>query len=134
MYADDAKIVIKQKSGNETILSLESNPVITFEEDYLNVRNDFTNFSFPIADIEQYSVSNTSDINETSILPQYSNGQVSFIDLPQGSKVKVCSLDGKVIRTISTESMGTMTFNLRDLPKGIYVICVANSSFKLVNK
>lgn len=129
-----ANLVIKQKSGNETILSLDSNPVITFEGEYMNVGNDFTCFSFPIADIDQYSVSSISDVKEIPVLPRYSNGQVSFNDLPQGSKVVVSTLDGKVIRTIAEDRMSSVTFNLNDLPKGTYIISAANCSFKVVNK
>ena len=50
--ADDVtNLVIKLKTGNETVLSLDSNPVITFDGEYLYVRNDDASFSFPIADI-----------------------------------------------------------------------------------
>ncbi len=127
-------LIIKQKTGNETVLSLESKPVITFEEEYMNVTNDFTSFSFPIDDIDQYSVSNTSDVKETRSLPQYTNGQVSFNDLPQNSKVVVYTLEGKSIRIITADKMGTATFNLKDLPKGTYIISATNNSFKVVNK
>ena len=132
-YADEVtNLVIRQKAGNETILSLDSNPVITFEGEYLNLRNDFMSFSFPIADIDQYSVSGTSDIKEMRPQPRFSNGQVFINDLPKGSKAYVYSMDGKVIREIDGSS--TVTFSLRDLPKGTYIISAASTRFKISHK
>ncbi len=134
-YADnETNLVIRQKAGNETIFSLESNPVITFEDEYLNVRNDFTSISFPIADIDQYSVTTPSGISEMRSQPRFANGQVTINDLPKGTKAYVHSLDGKVIREIPSDGMGTVTFSVRDLPKGTYVISAANTRFKIANK
>ena len=127
-------LVIKQKTGNEIVLSLESNPVITFDGLYMNVRNNLTSFTFPIDDIDQYNVSSTSDVKEAACMPHYTNGQVSFNNLPQGSKVFVVTLDGKVIRNIAADGMGMVTFNLGDLPKGTCIINTAKKSFKVVNK
>ena len=127
-------LVIRQKAGNETILSLDSNPVLTFEGEYLNVRNDYMTFSFPIADIDQYSVSNPTDIKEMRSLPRISNGQVTLNDLPKGTKAYVHSIDGKVIREMEPDGMGTVSFSLRDLPKGTYIISAANTRFKIANK
>ena len=127
-------LVIKLKTGNETVLSLDSNPVITFDGEYLNVRNDDANFSFPIADIDHYGVSSTSDVKEKPSLPYYSNGQVSINDLPQGSKIHVCTMDGKAIMAIVADGMGSVSFHLRDLPKGTYIIHAVKNSFKVVNK
>ena len=127
-------LVIRQKAGNETILSLDSNPILTFEGEYLNVRNDYMTFSFPIADIDQYSVSNPTDIKEMRTLPRLSNGQVTINDLPKDTKAYVHSIDGKVIREMEPDSMGTVTFSLRDLPKGTYIISAASTRFKIANK
>lgn len=131
---DVTNLVIKLKAGNETVLSLDSNPVITFEGEYLNVRNDDASFSFPIADIDHYGVSSTSGVKEKPCLPYYSNGQVSINDLPQGSKIQVCTMDGKAIKTIVADGIGSVSFNLRDLPKGTYIIHAVSNSFKVVNK
>ncbi len=134
-YADEVtNLVIRQKAGNETILSLDSNPVITFDGENMNVRNDFTTFSFPIADIDQYSMSGTSDIKEMHSQPHYANGQVTIKDLPKGIKAHIHSVDGKVIREIEADGMGTVSFSLSDLPKGIYIISAASTRFKIFHK
>ena len=134
-HADDTvNLVIRQKAGNETILSLDSNPVITFDREYMNVRNDFTSFSFPIDDIDQYGVSGTSDIKDVRSQPRYVNGQVLINDLPHGTKAYIHSVDGKVVREMETDTSGSVTFNLNDLPKGIYIVSAASTRFKISHK
>ena len=132
--ANITNLVIKHTAGNETIFSLDSNPVITFDGDYMDVTNDFTRFSIPFADIDHYYVSNTTDAKDLLSKPQLSNGQVTIKDLPRGTKAYVCSLDGKVIKTFDADSMGTVVFNLRDLTKGTYIISAANTRIKVANK
>ena len=134
-HADNStNLVIKQKAGNETILSLDSQPIITFEGEYMIVKNDFATFSFPIDDIDQYSVSTSTDIKEMRTQPRLSNGQVTINDLPKDTKAYILSIDGKVIREIDANGLGTVTFNLRDLPKGTYIISAPNTRFKISNK
>ena len=127
-------LVIRQKTGYETILSLDSNPVISFDGEYMNVRNDFTSFSFSIDDIDQYSVSSTSDIKEMRSKPSFSNGQVLINDLPKGTKAYIHSVDGKVISEIESDESGSVTFNFNSLPKGIYIVSAASTWFKISHK
>jgi hypothetical protein len=65
-YADDAKIVIKQKSGNETVFELSTNPVITFEGEEMVITNDFTSISFALEDIDSYTADNGTTTAITS--------------------------------------------------------------------
>jgi hypothetical protein len=135
VHADNStNLVIKQKAGNETILSLDSKPIITFEGEYMIVKNDFATISFPIADVDQYSVSTSTDVKEIHSQPRLLNGQVTINDLPKGSKAYIHSIDGKVIREFDANGLGTVTFNLRDLPKGTYIISAPNTRFKMSNK
>lgn len=81
-YADDARIVIKQKSGNETILELATNPVITFWGEDMVVTSDLTSITIPLADVDSYKVYDaTSGIEPMAVAPQYANGHVVFRDL-----------------------------------------------------
>ena len=134
-FADDVtNLVIRQKAGNETILSLDSNPVITFEEDYMNLSNDFVCFSFPIADIDLYLVSNTTDVKNIHTQPLFSHGQVIINELPKGTKVYVYSMDGKVLCDTETNDSGSVNITLRDLPKGTFVISASDTIIKIANK
>ena len=133
-YADDAKIIIKQKSGNETILELSTNPVITFLGEDMVITNDFTTISFPIEDIDNYTADNgtTTAIVSTKEKPMFENGRILFNGIAKGTPISVYSLDG---RLISKQLTGTdkAEILLRNLPKGTYIISVENNKIKVIN-
>ena len=127
-------LVIRQKSGNETSFSLETNPIITFEGENMIVADKLSSISFPIADIAQYHIVTASAMRETATQPRFSNGQVTISDLPNGTKAYIHTMDGKVVREIQADGMGRVTFNVSELPRGIYIISVGNTRFKIANK
>ena len=134
-YADDAQIVIKQKSGNETILKLSTNPVITFEGEKMVVASDVIQISIPIDDIADYSVSDgTTSIEPVSAQPLYTRGHVIFSGIAAGSPVYVHTLDGKVVGKQAADASGKADVSLENLPKGAYIISSQNNSIKVINK
>ena len=76
----------------------------------------------------------TSDIKDVRSQPRYVNGQVLINDLPHGTKAYIHSVDGKVVREMETDTSGSVTFNLNDLPKGIYIVSAASTRFKISHK
>jgi len=132
MYADS--IIIKQRSGNETILELSTNPVITFAGESMVVTNDFTTITFPLDDIDSYVVDETSGIQEVKDTPQYCNGHIVFKGIKENATATVYSLDGKTIRKYAPDNSGIIDVNLRCLPRGAFVISTPNNRVKIINK
>ena len=134
-YADDAKIVIKQKSGNETVFELSTNPVITFEGEEMVITNDFTSISFPLEDIDSYTADNgtTTAIVSTKEKPMFENGRILFNGIAKGTPISVYSLDGRLISKQMTDA-DKAEVPLISLPKGTYIISVENNKIKVINK
>ena len=81
-------ITIKQKSGNETILDLSTNPIITFSGENMVVTNDFTSIMLPLDDIDSYVVGNVNTgILEMADTPEYHDGHVMFKGIVEGTTV-----------------------------------------------
>ena len=134
-YADDARIIISQKSGNKFFLDLETNPVITFSDEDMVIKNDFTTISIPLADIDYYTVNNgTSGIEQVDIGRQYSNGHVVFSGIPAGVCASVYTMDGRTVWSQRVDTSGIADINLNLLPKGTYIINVQRTSIKVTNK
>ena len=134
-YADNAKIVIKQKSGNETILELATNPVITFSGEDLVITNDFTTISVPLDDIDKYEVSDgTTGIEQRTVAPQYANGHVLFNGMPAGTPVYIYTIDGRTVCHLKADGTGSADVSLETLPKGTYMIQAYNNRIKVINK
>ena len=133
--ADDAQIVIKQKSGNETVLKLSTNPVITFEGENMVVASDVIQISIPLGDIDDYVVSEgTTAIEPVTTQPQYTRGHVIFSNMAADSPVYVRTLDGKVVGKQAADTSGKADVSLENLPKGTYIISSQNNSIKVINK
>ena len=133
--ADDAQIVIKQKSGNETVLKLSTNPVITFEGENMVVASDVIQISIPLDDIDDYVVSDgTTAIEPVTTQPRFTRGHVIFSGVAAGSPVYIHTLDGKVVGKQVADASGKADVSLENLPKGAYIINSQNNSIKVVNK
>ena len=133
--ADDAQIVIKQKSGNETVLKLSTNPVITFEGERMVVASDVIQISIPLDDIDDYVVSDgTTAIEPVTTQPRFTRGHIIFSGVAAGSPVYIHTLDGKVVGKQVADASGKADVSLENLPKGAYIISSQNSSIKVINK
>ena len=133
--ADDAQIVIKQKGGNETVLKLSTNPVITFEGENMVVASDVIQISIPLNDIDDYVVSDgTTAIEPVTAQPQFTRGHVIFSGMAAGSPVYIHTLDGKLVAKQAADASGKADVSMENLPKGAYIITSQNNSIKVVNK
>ena len=134
-WADDATIVIKQKGGNETLLKLSTNPVITFEDESMVVTTSLTQILIPLGDIVEYTVSGAaSGIKTIPAVPEFRNGCVVFSDLPPGTPICVHSIDGRLINRHTIDYTGMGTVRIDNLPEGVNVISVLNKTIKIINK
>lgn len=133
--ADEAQIVIKQKSGNETALKLSTNPVITFEGENMVVASDVIQISIPLGDIDDYVVHDgTTAIEPVTTQPQFTRGHVIFSGVVAGSPVYIHTLDGKVVAKQVADASSKVDVSLENLPKGAYIISSQKNSIKVINK
>jgi hypothetical protein len=133
--ADDTQIVIKQKGGNETVLKLSTNPVITFDGENMVVTSDVIQISIPLDDINDYVVSDgTTAIEPVATQPQLTRGHVIFSGIASGAPVYIHTPDGKVVAKQAADASGKADVSLENLPKGAYIISSQNNSIKVINK
>lgn len=135
LCAEDANIIIKQKSGNETRVQLSTHPIITFEGENMVITNDYSRIIFPLGDIDDYIVSDgTAGILPITTKPQFLKGNIVFSRLPKGSLVNVYSMNGKCVSTQIVDGSNMTIINLETLPKGTYVVCASDTRIKVINK
>lgn len=127
-------IMIKQKSGNETILDLSTNPIITFSGENMVVTNDYTSITLSLDDIDSYMVGNTSGIQEVTVAPHFRDGHIVFTGFKKRASVFIYSIDGKMVGKIISDDTGIIDINIGNLPKGAYVISTPNNKIKVINK
>ena len=134
-YADDARIVIKQKSGNETVLELSANPVITFSGEDMVVTSSLTTIAIPLADVDSYTACDaTTGIRPLTDAPQFANGHVLFNGLSKGADACIYTASGRLVSRQQADATGHADVSLDSLPKGVYVVRTPDNSLKIINK
>ena len=134
-YADDSTIVIKQKSGNETVLELSANPVITFSGENMVITSNITTIMIPMDDIDDYVVCGEgTGIKPVTETPQFVDGNVVFSNIPKGTTVRIHALDGALVRTQTVTLSGPTIVSLDQLNKGCYIISAGEYRIKVIKK
>ena len=135
VYAEEAKIVIKQKSGNESVLELSAKPVITFVGEKMVVSSDIITIMIPIEDIDDYVFHGESTgIKPMTETPQFVDGNVVFSNIAKGTIIRILSLDGSLVRSQTADSSGKTVVSLDQLHKGNFIISAGKCQIKVFKK
>lgn len=127
-------VIIKQKNGNESIISLDSNPIITFNDEEMIIESTSSSFVFKLADVLEYGIDETTEIKGLNTKPQISNGKITLTGYPINTAVIIAALDGKILLKDKIGTNGEFYIELNNLPKGVFIIKVAEVSMKVINK
>lgn len=131
--AAPSHVRVNLASGDNIVLSFDSKPEIAILADGIKVTStetDAVTYEFDDVDyIDFADLSAIEKVNDNPIrivnLPQ----SIEFSNVPDGSVVKLFSLDGKLLYT--GQASGTAVIAKGDYPRGVYVVVVGASSFKV---
>jgi hypothetical protein len=98
---------------------------------YLTSTNGACNFETSI-DLTELSV---SEMDQTSftIFPNPTNGEIKISNLAFGSKIEICDLSGKIVKTASTED-SSLNIDLTSLNLGTYFVHVTDQNNQRTTK
>ena len=131
-------LVLTETNGTKTEFPLESQPVVTFEQNNLVVTCNGKTLSTALTDVSEYSFIQrnvTAGINnlpgkgtgKEAATPSFSFHNAEVSGLKEGANVGIYDLNG-------ADAAGHVTLNLSSLPKGIYILRTPTKSFKFVNQ
>ena len=129
-----SNLVITSKSGSKTILPFDSNPILTFDGEYLVVSSTLANYTFSMDDIVDYRFDDTTGIINKSMPAVLSNGHVIITGLPNNSFAHVFSIGGEKVMSQQVNSDGVVDIDINSLPKGVYVVSTQTTKIKIMNK
>ena len=98
-----------------------------------------TEVQYPLADVIKFTFTDA----ETAVAPikegraaqlELKNYTVSITDAKAGINVTVIGSDGKAVGSYKTDSDGSATFSIADLPQGLYIINSENLTCKFLMK
>ena len=137
--ADNVKYLVLNSGGEETVIALADNPVMTVNGGILKVT---------VAGVEKVSVDLSQGLtyrfsaaaptaiqevqnNESSRLEQ---GHIYIAYAREGETVRVFTAGGHLVATQRIGENGTADIDLTGLGKGLLIVKTANTSIKIMNK
>lgn len=137
--ADNVKYLVLNSGGEETVIALADEPVMTIEESILKVT---------VAGEEKLSADLSQGLSykflaeDPTAIQEVLNKETSRLELGHvyiahakaGETVRVFTVDGKLVASQRINSEGTADIDLTTLGKGLYIVKSAKTSIKVMNK
>lgn len=137
--ADNVKYLVLNSGGEETVIALADEPVMTIEESILKVT---------VAGEEKLSADLSQGLSykflaeDPTTIPEVLNketsrleqGHVYIAHAKAGETVRVFTVDGKLVASQRINGEGTADIDLTTLGKGLYIVKSAKTSIKVMNK
>lgn len=125
--AEEARLIITTKSGTVAEFLIADSPVITYQDNLLNIRGGGSEIS-----VEADAVGSFDFVpSEESGVDIISIDGSRFSGLRPGSKVDVYTLDGRLAATFTADGSQSASVNLSALASGYYIVRTPDTSFKI---
>ena len=137
--ADNVKYLVLNSGGEETVIALADEPVMTIEESILKVT---------VAGEEKLSADLSQGLSykflaeDPTAIQEVLNKETSRLELGHvyiahakaGETVRVFTVDGKLVASQRINGEGTADIDLTTLGKGLYIVKSAKTSIKVMIK
>lgn len=137
--ADNVKYLVLNSGGEETVIALADEPVMTIEESILKVT---------VAGEEKLSADLSQGLSykflaeDPTAIQEVLNKETSRLELGHvyiahakaGETARVFTVDGKLVASQRINGEGTADIDLTTLGKGLYIVKSAKTSIKVMNK
>jgi len=133
-------LTIHQKDGQQFNFGFDDKPVITYTDTELVLKTTKTEVMYPLASLSKFTLTDVED----AVISIKQDGNKAQLELDSytvsitGAKadvaVTVIGPDSKTVGTYKTDSDGSVTFSIADLPQGLYIINSENLTCKIQKK
>lgn len=123
------------QNNKQITFLLDDQPVLSFEGSDLTVKTHLNNFSYDSADIKKYTIEyvDPSGISGVtgSIVFSIENGALVACNLPASSPVSIYSVDGKLLKTQTTDRNGHIRIPLENIGSSVVLVKTSIANFKI---
>jgi len=133
-------LTIHQKDGQQFSFGFSEKPVITYTDTDLVLKTTKTEVMYPLASLSKFTLTDVED----AVIPIKQDGNTAKLELDSymvsitgtkaGIAVTLIGPDGKTVGTYKTDSEGSVSFSIADLPQGLYIINSENLTCKIQKK
>ena len=133
-------LTIHQKDGQQFSFGFEEKPLVTFTETDLVVKTTKVELRYELLNVSKFTFDEKSidDAvisvvnNKTSItLDEYT---VCISEAKADIVVRLIASNGQILKSYKTDSDGSVTFSISELPEGTYIIASESLTCKIIKK
>ncbi len=135
------RLVVWLKSGEKVTYQLDKMPRPTFVGTQLTIAtNSGASVSYPLSAVLRYTYEGTiTAIESLSANPNelrfsQNNEAMKFEGLPEGTRLEIYAMDGKLLTTQSVEKGKPSIVSLKGQPTGTYIVKAGNTTFKFLKR
>lgn len=135
----DNLLVIEMKDVSKVTFSLNDKPKISFSKEKLFIESDNVEADYNLEDVHIFyftdTTTGTTEINEEvkKVNFSYFNEILNIDGIEEKDIVKIYDISGKVQQIDYSRNEDKITISLKELPKGIYIVNVAQKhSIKII--
>ena len=132
-------LTIHQKDGQQFSFGFEDKPVITYTDNDLVLKTTKTEVQYPLSSLAKFTFTDLEDAvisikDDKAAQMELENYVVSITGAKSGVTVSVVGSDGKTLNSYKTDTDGSVTFSIAELPEGVYIINSENLTCKILKK
>ena len=124
-------IIVNQSDGSEMKVTIEDDMKTAVAEGNLVITCTKGDIVLPVIDIKNWTFSTSAGSDDvwTGTNCILNSDRIILSNLPEGSTVTLCSIDGRIVK--SSRAEGDYELSISELPKGIYVLTYNKNTLKI---
>ena len=134
-------LMVYTKDGTATSFVLMDKPKVNFEGKNLHIVSRKADVTYAIADVLRFTYVRGTHIGIEDQADEYSaisyqedDGTLVLSQMKANASVCVYTLDGKLVKELTTQHAGTFRLNLSTLPQGVYIVKADTLTYKLLKR
>ena len=133
-------LTVHQKNGQKFGFGFEEKPIVSFTDNFLIIKSTKAEVQYELVKVAKVTFDDVNDAvigikaddTKTSIaLDEY---YVSILGSKADITVLLLTSDGKQLQSYKTNTDGSVTFSIAELPEGIYIITSESRTVKILKK
>ena len=136
LYASSPQVIVNKGLPGETLIQFKEFSRIDFKDGMIKFDTEdervfaLSSLSTMHFDDGSYAFSGVPELNGSSVRLVRSLDAVVIEGVPVGSPLQICSLTGSTVMRIASYDGGAVS--IAAIPSGVYVLRVANQTFKFI--
>lgn len=133
-------LTVHQKNGQKFGFGFEEKPIVSFTDNFLIIKSTKAEVQYELVKVAKVTFDDVNDaligikVDDTKTSITLDEYYVSILGSKADITVLLLTSDGKQLQSYKTNTDGSVTFCIAELPEGIYIITSESLTVKILKK